>query len=445
MGYPGGKEAEGTAQTIINEQPPHDTYIEPFAGHAAVARAKRAALNTILIDRDAAATAWLADHTNGNLELITTDALTWLPAQRFTPRTLIYCDPPYLMRSRATQKPRYQFEMTDEDHERLLQILTQLPCMVQISAYADPLYSRTLRDWRHVTFQSTTRRGLATEHLWMSYPEPKALHTYTHLGTDYRERERIKRKVSRWTRRLAALPAMERLALYSAIEETINTPEAAAEPLRSREAGPRGQRLVTVLFTCKGSHYDGLSCVETYDQRRDARTFQGGTPVVAHPPCAQWGRLHHLATVNEEEKALAPFAVSLVRANGGVLEHPAGSKLWPHAGLPAPGERDEYGGFTLDVDQVVWDHPAQKRTWFYVCGCRPEEVPAIPAPGAVPTHRVTSSSMTFHHLPELSKHLRELTPPRLAAWLVAVARQCNPPTSTAAVSFQLTAAQESGR
>jgi hypothetical protein len=335
--------------------------------------------------------------------------------------------------------------MTVEDHERLLQILTQLPCMVQISAYADPLYSSYLRNWRHVTFQSTTRRGLATEHLWMSYPEPKALHTYTHLGTDYRERERIKRKVSRWTRRLAALPAMERLALYSAIEETINTPEAAAEPLRSREAGPRGQRLVTVLFTCKGSHYDGLSCVETYDQRRDARTFQGGTPVVAHPPCAQWGRLHHLATVNEEEKALGPLAVRLVRANGGVLEHPAGSKLWPHAGLPAPGERDEYGGFTLDVDQVVWGHPAQKRTWFYVCGCRPEEVPAIPAPGAVPTHRVTSSSMTFHHLPELSKHLRELTPPRLAAWLVAVARQCNPPTSTAAVSFQLTAAQESGR
>jgi site-specific DNA-adenine methylase len=224
MGYPGGKEAEGTAQTIINEQPPHDTYIEPFAGHAAVARAKRAALNTILIDRDAAATAWLADHTNGNLELITTDALTWLPAQRFTPRTLIYCDPPYLMRSRATQKPRYQFEMTDEDHERLLQILTQLPCMVQISAYADPLYSRTLRDWRHVTFQSTTRRGLATEHLWMSYPEPKALHTYTHLGTDYRERERIKRKVSRWTRRLAALPRLERLALYSALSETLETP-----------------------------------------------------------------------------------------------------------------------------------------------------------------------------------------------------------------------------
>ena len=82
---------------------------------------------------------------------------------------------------------------------------------------------------------------------------------------------------------------------------------------------------------------------------------------------------------------------------------------------------------TIDADQVVWGHPAQKRTWFYVCGCRPEEVPAIPAPGAVPTHRVTSSAQTFHRLPELSKRLRELTPPKLAAWLVATARLCVPP------------------
>lgn len=427
MPYPGGKEAEGTAQTIINQQPPHDTYIEPFAGHAAIARWKRPALNTTLIDRDPAVVAWLAEHTNGNLQLLTADALEWLPAQRFSARTLIYCDPPYLLRSRVDHRARYRCELTTEDHERLLSILTQLPCMVQISAYADPLYSSYLRNWRHMTFQSTTRRGLATEHLWMSYPEPRALHTYEHLGANYRERERIKRKVTRWTARLAALPRLERLALYSAIEETINNPDAAAPPLGSRESNPRAQRPVTVLFTCPGSNYNLLPGVETYDETRDARTWQGGTPVIAHPPCAQWGRLRGLATDDEAEKALGPYAVRQVRANGGVLEHPAGSTLWPAAGLPAPGETDEYGGFTIDADQVVWGHPAQKRTWFYVCGCRPEEVPAIPAPGAVPTHRVTSSAQTFHRLPELSKRLRELTPPKLAAWLVATARLCVPP------------------
>jgi site-specific DNA-adenine methylase len=225
MTYLGGKEGEGTAQTIINQQPPHDSYIEPFAGHAAIARWKRPTLNTTLIDRDPDATAWLAENTNGNLHLLTADALEWLPAQHFSARTLIYCDPPYLIRSRAQPRSRYRFEMSLEDHERLLQILTQLPCMLQISAYADPLYSSYLRNWRHMTFQNTTRRGVATEHLWMSYPEPKALHTYTHLGADYRERERIKRKVTRWTSRLAALPRLERLALYSALSEEIGRPE----------------------------------------------------------------------------------------------------------------------------------------------------------------------------------------------------------------------------
>jgi len=43
------------------------------------------------------------------------------------------------------------------------------------------------------------------------------------------------------------------------------------------------------------------------------------------------------------------------------------------------------------------------------------------------------------------KRLRELTPPRLCAWLVAVARQCDAPASMPAARFELTAAQESGR
>jgi site-specific DNA-adenine methylase len=223
MAYPGGKEAEGTAQKIINQQPPHDTYIEAFAGHAAVARWKRPALHTTLIDRDPDAIHWLAEHTNYNEQLLTANALEWLPAQHFDARTLIYCDPPYLLRSRIDGRARYRYEMSEEDHAYLLAILESLPCMVQISAYDDPLYSSHLQGWRHITFKSTTRRGLATEHLWMNYPEPKALHTYTHLGANYRERERIKRKTHRWQLRLASLPPLERLALYSALSETLSS------------------------------------------------------------------------------------------------------------------------------------------------------------------------------------------------------------------------------
>ena len=426
MSYTGGKGAEGTAQAIINQQPPHDTYIEPFAGHAAVFRTKRPALNNVLIDKDPDCTAWIGEHCNGNIDILTTDAIKWLAEQRFGARTLIYCDPPYLIRSRVDQRQRYRCEMTDEEHEKLLGILMGLPCMVQISSYADRLYSSYLRDWRHITFQSMTRGGKQTEHLWMSYPEPKALHTYTHLGKDYRERERIKRKVTRWTRRLAALPALERLALMSAINDDLTAPAASSPPRTGHLPHRAPASRVSILFVHKTTNYTAVPGADTWDAERDATLWPGGNQVVAHPPCAQWGRLRGMATPRPNEKALGPFAVAHVRRWGGVVEHPAGSTLWPYCSMPTPGQTDAYGGFTLDVDQVRWGHPAQKHTWLYVCGCKPEDVPALPPPGITPTRCVTSSRSTFYSLPALSKRGRELTPPALCVWLVELARRCHP-------------------
>ncbi|MWL55341.1 hypothetical protein GQL84_23735, partial [Escherichia coli] len=58
---------------------------------------------------------------------------------------------------------------------------------------------------------------------------------------------------------------------------------------------------------------------DVFDIERDARTFAGGMPVVAHPPCRAWGRLRKFAKPRPDEKALALFAVAQVRAFGGVL------------------------------------------------------------------------------------------------------------------------------
>lgn len=103
----------------------------------------------------------------------------------------------------------------------------------------------------------------------------------------YRERERIKRKADRWRRAFQALPPEEAAAVLSAIQGK------APEPTRG--TSPK----VTVLCVHATSHYKTMRGVDAYDETRDARTWQGGTTVVAHPPCAQCG----------------------------VLEHPAGSKL----------------------------------------------------------------------------------------------------------------------
>lgn len=62
MPYPGGKAGAGVFHRIINLMPPHQVYIEPFLGDAAVMRAKRpAALNIGLdLDPESPGLAWLA-------------------------------------------------------------------------------------------------------------------------------------------------------------------------------------------------------------------------------------------------------------------------------------------------------------------------------------------------------------------------------------------------
>ena len=150
--------------------------------------------------------------------------------------------------------------------------------------------------------------------------------------------------------------------------------------------------MITVLFARADSVYKSMSGCDVYDAARDARTWLGGTPVIAHPPCRAWCRLRYFAkNVPPDEKALAIFAVEQVRKFGGVLEHPYGSTLWDAANLPRPGERDSWGGWTLSMPQFWFGHRAEKATFFYIVGCEPSAVPEIPFKLGEPTHVVKTS------------------------------------------------------
>ncbi len=172
---------------------------------------------------------------------------------------------------------------------------------------------------------------------------------------------------------------------------------------------------VAVLFARRDSVYSGFA-VEVFDAERDARTYRGPWPVVAHPPCRGWGRLRHLAKPVEGELDLALFAVEAVRSFGGVLEHPSGSKLWDVAQLPRPGDApDFWGGWTMRVQQSRWGHGADKWTWLYVVGCPPDLVPELPPPRA--------GGRLVEHVCVAE---REATPPAFAHWLLRLAIKCCP-------------------
>lgn len=220
MSYPGGKGAAGVAQTIINQQPPHDRYMEPFLGGGSVMRIKRPARINIGMDMDAGAVAAFDDGTRPGTFYVA-DGIAALRKWRAAPADLVYCDPPYLLTARRRNRRIYRCELEQSDHIRLLVTIRGLNCMVQISGYWSSLYAQMLEGWRLVRFMAMTRGGLMEECLWMNYPEPSLLHDYRFLGSDFRDRERIKRKTARWTARIAGLPTLERVALLSAMSAEI--------------------------------------------------------------------------------------------------------------------------------------------------------------------------------------------------------------------------------
>lgn len=283
--YPGGKGGAGVAQTIINLMPPHEVYIEPFLGGGSVLLAKLPAVVNIGIDAtraslDQVREACIAgnggfagslaglnerilppeptspDEVSGSstntisdgrrrypspnsagsagtirlgdgssLELRHGCAIAYLETRRWGTGELVYCDPPYVRSTRSGRELYGENEMTDDAHQRLLRCILEIPAMVMISGYESDLYKEALAGWNVVTFQSMTRGGYPkTEWLWFNFPRPTALHDYRYLGSNFRERERIKRKKQRWTARLSGMPLLERQALLSAMQVSWPSP-----------------------------------------------------------------------------------------------------------------------------------------------------------------------------------------------------------------------------
>lgn len=177
---------------------------------------------------------------------------------------------------------------------------------------------------------------------------------------------------------------------------------------------------VAALFVRSDTVYRSLGA-DCWDVERNAVCYAGPGPVVAHPPCRAWGRLRKLAKPRPDEKDLAVFAVECVRRFGGVLEHPYGSTLWPYCGLPGPkAPPDEFGGFTVVVDQGWWGHAAPKPTYLYIVGMTRGQLEEFP----VQLLRAAGRTLL------LCPADRERTPVEFARFLLRTAGACSV-TSTA--------------
>jgi hypothetical protein len=175
------------------------------------------------------------------------------------------------------------------------------------------------------------------------------------------------------------------------------------------------QRHVAILCAARKSYYHNMAGVVVYDITRDARTFAGDMPVVAHPPCRGWSiKMRHEAKPTPGEMELGIWCCEQLRRCGGILEQPAGSLLFRAGGLPMPfaGSRDDI--WSLCVHQSWWGLDVRKPTWLCFFGIDERQV-------HVP-YRLHDNANDWAIFRSKSNSKRSETIPAFAEWLVALAR-----------------------
>lgn len=193
---------------------------------------------------------------------------------------------------------------------------------------------------------------------------------------------------------------------------------------------------VVALFVSKDSIYKnmGLDC---YDEKRDAKTYTGDLPVVAHPPCQLWGKMANVNYARWGGEHNRPgndggcfaFALNAVNRCGGVLEHPADSYAWAAHFLQRPGYLNRWTrsgiGWVCEVWQSAYGHRANKRTWLYCAGT---DAPTEPSwERIIGTHQIGFHDQRGkeNNKPTLGKREANATPPAFAKWLIELAETCD--------------------
>lgn len=173
---------------------------------------------------------------------------------------------------------------------------------------------------------------------------------------------------------------------------------------------------IPVLFTLPNSEYKKFSFTDCYDESRNALTYTGDAPIIAHPPCRLWGRLSQFSKAPQVERLLAIWTIIQIRKNGGILEHPSGSRLFKKMRIPLDGSPDNYGGFLISINQHWFGFKARKKTFLYILGCSRSQLPQIPLRFEPVTHSVGT---TKNYL-ELDKSKNSVTTPALCEWLIEI-------------------------
>ena len=187
--------------------------------------------------------------------------------------------------------------------------------------------------------------------------------------------------------------------------------------------------MIAALYVMADGIYSGRSDVACWYEARDARKYAGPWPVVAHPPCARWGKYWSggpsapVRRLLGDDAGCFSAALASVREFGGVLEHPAASRAWMKFSILAPPSSggwvvaDGDGGWTCCIEQGNYGHQARKATWLYAVGVD------------LPSLRWGMAKGGIKPLEDMSRRQRNATPPEFAELLLSIARTARMPAT----------------
>lgn len=167
------------------------------------------------------------DITSQNLAILKADFLETTLWECMEASTYLFLDPTY-PKDYIKGKLNYDFWLSDNQHKQLLSRIRGFKCMIGITTYENPIYEKYLHDWRKIQFKSQTRRGTATETMYMNYPEPNPLQLHdptwqsdpTYTGTHkWRGREGQERRHFNFVRKLQEMNDTEQSLLFHALRE----------------------------------------------------------------------------------------------------------------------------------------------------------------------------------------------------------------------------------
>lgn len=214
--YIGNKGGQGIKEQLINHFPSCHRYFSLFFGKGGFEKCNLTkGITWICAEKDVS----LHDNAYDVARTVFNDYDSCLDSFEFSTNDFVFADPPYMFSTRRSRKKYYKHEFNDDDHIKFLTRVHSLKCMCMITHPENDLYNEFLESWFKIPMRYQTRGGMFEDCIYLNYNSCSIeLYNYSCIGSNFIERQQIKRKRANFIKKFEALSFHEQRAIMQHIK-----------------------------------------------------------------------------------------------------------------------------------------------------------------------------------------------------------------------------------